>query len=559
MRIKIRLIQILLTLLLAIILSKAALYSLHTLGNQSRWVLGKSLLDDSINGINGATWQRQLLARNRLNLGVWLGHQEVLHAEPILLKSLSVRIRLSPQGYIDLILGRDTSSTRAVRLSASSDVRSRYFVSDSTGYFTESIELPEFEIAANTWINVGIEYTDSSLLRISADRFVAELPNKVVEEGLIGFRGSAVAAEVDTLVVESADEQGSFRENFENSEVFLKVLGRIFLIGILVLLFFEGIGRVLIGSNTAQGAAFATFYLVCVSFTYYGFDFYYYSSLYPTGRLSFVGGQEDKTDYFEKYRARIVTYALRAVGIHIGTGKYVQARRRVAEYLEVADTQNGLLGESTQVCRSDRPYEKLGASFVSDQNLSSGNTQFDVLVLLGTSQAHGSGALRRKERLSRQLCAMLGASNNVRRPWLVINLARRGANSQQQLDAYRRDVSHLGSHTLVVNLANNDSDPSTFQQAIYEITSIATATNGRVILIEEPVERFRPGLRKKYQALARVADTLDLTLLRPSVIFSDTTTKNSGHLWWDTVHLTSYGQSILARQIVNELLGVTVQ
>jgi lysophospholipase L1-like esterase len=103
---------------------------------------------------------------------------------------------------------------------------------------------------------------------------------------------------------------------------------------------------------------------------------------------------------------------------------------------------------------------------------------------------------------------------------------------------------------VLVNLGNNDRDAKRLARELERIALRAREAGSRVAFVPEPncVEsrsaRSLRGLAEKHAAMREVAERLGIPVVDVHAPLG--AERDGGFLWWDRVHLTSYGQERLA-------------
>ncbi len=115
---------------------------------------------------------------------------------------------------------------------------------------------------------------------------------------------------------------------------------------------------------------------------------------------------------------------------------------------------------------------------------------------------------------------------------------------------------------MVINLSNNDGrSPQNFAAAMTGFLDFNAAAGIKTILLEEAnSSEMAPGknLFANHQVLRQLGEKYGVPVLPLHGFLSESASLGNGWLWWDQVHLTSYGQEVtagwLAPQVLNILL-----
>jgi len=173
----------------------------------------------------------------------------------------------------------------------------------------------------------------------------------------------------------------------------------------------------------------------------------------------------------------------------------------------------------------------------------------DISILfIGTSQTYGMGAADENdtfvEILNRRLKTKTGAAARV----VCRNAGIKGSNSSELLEFYRNHWARTVPDVVLINLSVNDNDGGDiFYANIKEFVKINKIKKIKTILILEPTSFEQHQIlrySKNHEALLRAGE-------EEGVICVDlhkfmTVNKDSGIIWWDFVHLTSFGHKLAA-------------
>ncbi|MDX1386381.1 MAG: SGNH/GDSL hydrolase family protein, partial [bacterium] len=135
----------------------------------------------------------------------------------------------------------------------------------------------------------------------------------------------------------------------------------------------------------------------------------------------------------------------------------------------------------------------------------------------------------------------------------VINTAISGGRARGLVDQYEKEWVRWQPDMVVVNLAHNDTDPHSYRGALADLARINGEKGIPTLFVLEPnaPEQVRENLLPNHGILREVARDHGFPVLDlHSCLGND---PDSGILWWDFVHLTSYGQELAARCLLREL------
>jgi lysophospholipase L1-like esterase len=106
---------------------------------------------------------------------------------------------------------------------------------------------------------------------------------------------------------------------------------------------------------------------------------------------------------------------------------------------------------------------------------------------------------------------------------------------------------------VVINLSSNDTvgKPNRFEASIRAMVERTLEVGARPVLIQEPRVEKMGRLGLNHETLRRVAADHGIPVIELMPTLRRAAA--SGFLWWDPVHLTSYGQAIVAEQLSTHL------
>lgn len=483
-----------LALLAAWTLQTLALRLGNTLHANGRWESTKVGLERGILGAVSFLTTRTALHRDRLDLGVWHGFHELLLREPVAPSFFELRFRLREGGWLAAITAHDGARFEAVRLSRDPDFPSACLAGTAAGAFTSKQPLAAFDFDAG-WQELALEREGSELtVRLNGET-IGRCPAALSSPLRVGVRGSAADhVEVDDFVVREASGR-TIQEDFANHRHAGALFG-----GALALLAALDAGVALAlrrrGAAVAPALALANgVALACAGLALLA-DTAYFSRIHP------------EQVHFEGYENRI-------------------------EY------------EGQIVPRLAREYP-----------LEPAPPGVRRVLVLGTSQTWGSGAARLEDVWVRRLERWLGENARPGERFELIDAGLPGEVSTKVREALEKRFAAWQPELLLVNLGNNDRDAAVLARELERIARWGAERGIRVAFVPEPnciesrSERSLRGLREKHAAMREVAGRLGVPVVE--VHDALVAERDAGFLWWDRVHLTSYGQERLARLLFEQ-------
>jgi lysophospholipase L1-like esterase len=179
------------------------------------------------------------------------------------------------------------------------------------------------------------------------------------------------------------------------------------------------------------------------------------------------------------------------------------------------------------------------------------------VAFLGTSQTYGSGAETISEtfvaRCHRLLAQALGDISVE-----TYNFSISGSNSTELLSKYAESWRFSRPDLLVINLSTNDGKIDTLIENLRTLAHQTRVAGGRVVFLLEPnaAEGKYRGLREKHSAIQRLGQELRVPVWNLDGYLSSNPVYDSGMMWWDKVHLTSYGHGVVAEWLAPQMLAM---
>lgn len=178
---------------------------------------------------------------------------------------------------------------------------------------------------------------------------------------------------------------------------------------------------------------------------------------------------------------------------------------------------------------------------------------------VGTSQTYGTGSETVLESFVARIQGGLRAALRGRASVDTVNLAVPGWHSGLLLPRLRSALPRLRPDLVVVQLGNNDFDPSKLEQNVRAMAALVRSSGARLALVLEanaPLHDHRR-LRENHEALRRVASAeqgCPVFDLHGHV--NEDGLRDVGFLAWDDVHFTSLGQAAIADFLSSRLLPI---
>ena len=544
---------------IALLGAEIVAYSRNSLLNHPDWTSGKLLLSHRLMGSHFGHKTRNLLHRNRLNMHEWFGSNELILARVFAPGRIEFSFRLSERAYLTVEFNRTRDSFCGVRLSRRESRPSAFLLASRDGRFLRLDPLEMMPLGGG-WHRAALWASDDAMLLEVDGQPAARLPVAALSEQVIGFRSGQARTLVDDVLVVDAAGEVVIDETFRNDSGIWR----------LRLAFFLGS----IGVMVAVAALFrpwrsddprVLFRLLLVSYlvvlalvSYLCIDYFIWSSRYP---------YSTHTPWRPGHKLSVVERTRRSV---FSVFKWSDARDERGLALAGQDlryTSPGLrrfLGTSdeldafrVQVFREDgaaQGVDLLPFDVTAIRGFAEGlPADSTVILFLGTSQMEGTGAATPRESIAGHVFARL--DEVAGRPVVVVNAAIRGSRSTELLRYYRRQLGPLTPDLVVVNLSHNDY-VNRFADGLRGIlaTSRERGASSLFVLEAMTLDHDPSHLVRKHDIMSTVAAQAGVPVVDLYSAIAERERRDVGFIWWDLVHLTSFGQSVAAEVIAGAIL-----
>ncbi|HEY7321336.1 MAG TPA: SGNH/GDSL hydrolase family protein [Candidatus Binatia bacterium] len=530
-------------------------YSRNVLLTNGHWVNSKLLMQMYVMGSEQFMTTRNALFRDQLHLGEWHGFNEVSLKELVEPAAIEYRFRLSPGAYLYFIFHRSASGHSGIRLSRNAKFSSMFYQADRLNKFVSRTALDVTPSRlSDGWHDLVLSFGSDQVTATLDGAALFSMPVKVEGPQIIGLRGGFLPADVDSIRITGKDGRTILDDSFSNRRHYQAVLAAVAVITLLLIglttipllrrrspnEFKLGVFRSLMGLGVA----------IMVLSLLFGFDYFFWSSRYlykdylPGGAHAYAA-----TVQIEALRQKLFLYP-----------KRVNAFPLDNELREAITRWNG--GKPiifSDIARYTREHPMV-PEFLSDGQVRALPPKSDRtlrVAFLGTSQTYGSGAETISEtfvaRCNRLLAQALGDISVE-----TYNFSISGSNSTELLSKYAESWRFSRPDLLVINLSTNDGKIDTLIENLRTLAHQTRVAGGRVVFLLEPnaAEGKYRGLREKHSAIQRLGQELRVPVWNLDGYLSSNPVYDSGMMWWDKVHLTSYGHGVVAEWLAPQMLAM---
>jgi lysophospholipase L1-like esterase len=484
-----------LALLAAAVLEKVVLRQGNTLHENGRWESTKVGLERGILGAVSFLTTRPALHRDRLDLGAWHGFHELLLREPVSPEEIALRFQLRRVGWVAAITANDGARFEAVRLSRDPAIPSACLAGTTQGAFTAKEPFAVQDLGEG-WHALALR-REGGVLAVTLDGApVARCATALPLPTRVGVRGSAADhVEVDDFAVAQAAPARAIAEDFANHRnAPLYFGGALALLLALDAVVARAARRAPGGPAPAVALANGVV-LVCAGLALLA-DTVYFGRIYPKD-VDFAG-YPNKIEY----------------------------EGQIAPKLEAKYP----LGPPPNGVRR--------------------------IVVLGTSQTWGSGAAHPDDVWVTRLEKLLNAGAAPGESFELIDAGLPGETSTRLRRDWLRRWIAWRPELLLVNVGNNDRDSEILARNLERIVEANAAGGIRTAFLPEPncvesrSEKSLTELARKHDAVRVVAQRNEVPVVEAHDALA--AERDTGFLWWDRVHLTSFGQERLAQRLYEQ-------
>ncbi|MHC4955723.1 MAG: SGNH/GDSL hydrolase family protein [Planctomycetota bacterium] len=207
----------------------------NSLDRNGNWISGKLLCEDPGMGAHQYMASPRSLARARVDLGRWHGHQELLYREPLAVQHVSFEFRLGSSEYGIFLFNGTDDRISGLRLGQSARFPSVYFTAHRGGEFLSTQPLDTGPWQGDRWSRMDVRFCENGFVaRLDGHEF-ANVDVPIAKPQIVGFHGCARRILVDDIRIRHAT--GVVEESFFNGADF----GRALLAGVIAFAVLDGI------------------------------------------------------------------------------------------------------------------------------------------------------------------------------------------------------------------------------------------------------------------------------------------------------------------------------
>lgn len=479
------------------------LYSLlnNSLKKNDSWRSSKLDLGMYVMGRSEFFDSHQALANNRLNLSAWFGYNEVLTIKSFPLKTVDFDFYLDNNSFFYFIFDKGTDQFSAVRLGNSSDFPSANLIIGQTGKIYSNTPIKTQNISPKNWHHAQFNFdSNNKTMGMEIDNIkILNLESNYQNNQKFGFRSSNNKVLIDNVKAKDINGKQIFLEDFSYHDglFFLKfifLLMVICLTGIVIWFISVRFGKY----DIKKALYLVIFYLAILLIALLVITWYAWAIFTP----SYPSDKSILNNIIHKLNIKSLKVWANDPLVHFEENK--------------------------------KNFEK----YTLDNN--------KKIIFIGTSQTWGAGAKTEDETFVRVFGSEVtkyASKSADKNSYQVINAAIPGSYSTELLHYYKENWIKLLPKIVIINLSSNDIDSEIFKNNLYEFIKLNKEYQIKTVFILEPNSfEYFPGDMANRRVMKEVGQSEGIRVLDLHEYIKSK--KDTGILWWDFVHPTSYGHRL---------------
>jgi hypothetical protein len=530
--------------------TKSLLYSQNSFFNSPHWYTHKQFFVSANHDSIQSLFSRSLLTRNTFSGTKNFGHQLIFSKARFLPKEISFKFKLGPKGYLDVIYNYDGDTFDAARLSRTEYLTSASYKAKKSGEFIKR-EPFFFFIEDNAYHVVKLVEVEGAIKIFVDEKEIFKTSNQF-SENQIGFFTSL--QDLDVSEVNIVDKNSNIHQlNFDNELDFKKFYFKNFIILFALIASAVTAYSLLFKSEWStsalkfSSAIFASFLL------WFIFDFFYYSKLpkeFDVLSFSFKEPAHSQFTDFEEMRFSLFKKWHQLLG-----GKE-------ADLSELQS--NGLF----------RPIP-LGIRFCQNSHCDFFNLEESIPVkptgvkrvfLVGSSFSANYGVTNFDDCFFDQMSKTI-SSKFKNKKFEFYNFSEPGSKVHSVAERLKQNIINFDADIIIFLFLMDHQDP----QAIAHMAEFIKSRNKQIFVVNpsndaEDAYSYFPlinlNMRKHlplsernrlFEGEASIIDDMrfrgDIFFMNSNDVVRRPDFYNKGNIWWDSIHMTPFGQGLLAREV----------
>jgi len=526
---------IFLQIFITLFITKIFFVCTNSLENNGMWNVSKLDLEKNIMGSYDFFTKTQALENNQLNLGTWHGFQEVIYKNKVDPLEISFEFFLSEDSYLHFIFNKNQDFFSTLRFSTHSDFDNIYAKSLEGGEFIKTELLNFSSLRNNDWNEARLIFNpkESMISIFLNDQNPIVVRDNLAKEQNIGFRGSLKKVLVDNIIIIQNDNKGFIKEDFSNYKNWhIGVL-----IGLIILCLLNFITFLLfrLFNKKIDFSHIIFIYIILISILiaicmFLNLIFFkgYFKLNLPWNNLS------------KKEEQEIVQIGEDGINEEVLNSYSITNKEDFYRILFIGTSQTWGAGAKKEDQVLTRVIEReLNGDYLSKFIADSSSQK----KILGKSTIYrGNDVFSNVSNINQDF------------EFQIINTGIGGSNSSRLLSYYKDYWIKLNSKIVIINLSNNDYDSGelTFKKNLNEFVEINREEGIKTIFVLEANSMESvPFDLHLHSAMKDVAEKKGIQVIDMHNYLK--TQNDKGIIWWDEVHVTSFGQKLMAEYIIENI------
>lgn len=477
------------------------LWPQHNLDNDPLWVATKRSLELPVGQTECFLKESRTLRRGCLDLGAWLGFNEVVSRINLDLRQVDFDLLLGSTAYLIFIIDKSASGFSGIRVSLNDAFDSVYFTALDTGEFQTQRKIAIGEVRPERWNHCTFVVNDAGASFAINGVPVDIGPVRIPALCMPGFRGGLGTSLIDNVRIRSKSGIEDLTDSFDLLTAWYVPRAHAFGIALfLTLLVNLCVGTAQLWSSMDRHRMLSSLVML-------------------NGMLAVVTG------------GLLLVFDLYQRGY-----PNLSKRMLATEYVWVYDVTN-------------RRSKEIAAELAS---ASTGNV-FKILCV-GTSQTFGTGATHKEDAFVARMQELLDRRGVGRTRVTCINAGIIGVVAQSLYEQYEREWVKFKPELVVINLGINDNVPASFRDALRKFAALNQSKQIKTVFVIEPFSMEASPSGKETHGIMRDMGTecgIPVLELHEHMKASC----GRGILWWDCAHPTSFGHELIAERLTDFLVS----
>ena len=137
----------------------------------------------------------------------------------------------------------------------------------------------------------------------------------------------------------------------------------------------------------------------------------------------------------------------------------------------------------------------------------------------------------------------------------TLNLSVNGASPTEQIERYRGYIPFISPDLVILNFSNNGSSDDLLEESLREFVELNQTYGAKTVLLKEAnsEERDSEWILRRHERVSKVGLETNSPVLDLHGFMNNKEIYDSGFLWWDWVHMSTFGQKVAAQWLVFQL------